>query len=440
MEKEQEKKDEEKNSNLPKIVSDNPLSKIINENKYKIADGGRRGLKILGATSLFVLGVGSAAIAPGIVGTSLLLGGIYAGVRAGANVIYKTEPSLMFVSKRGQDGERQIFQDTRIGLDSHMKDFDVYEKSSMMALQALIGFERYKQSLKGTPYTEKENGVKVYDQKYSTVTHKANFRNFDALIDLGLIESDKVADRQPVPKYRGFIGSVRKAVSNIGKSKDDLENSQENIPTKKTYLIFEKLGFGRFDELKKMGKAFISGDKKTLRSYETELKKVNFRLTDKPIDFEDIYLKINGARPYESQEEKRGLNRFKYIFLEEPVTRGDKVVINQGILVSKKIDIGKDSTGRPILIYGKRSFSERMRPILEQELEKKSIETGENSIEKNSVEQEKNKDKIAQKTDEFLENTGSKVDASVIDSINQVGASFKAQDNPEEKSIDDKEK
>ncbi len=433
MDKEQEKKYEETGSNLPQITTNNPLAKFIDKNKYKIADGRRRGLKILGATSLFVLGAGAATIAPGIVGTSLLIGSVYAGVRAGANVIYKTEPSLMFVSKRGQDGERQIFQDTRIGLDSHMRGFDVYEKSSMMALQALIGFERYKQGLEGSPYTEKENGVRVYNQKFSTVTHKANFRNFDALIDLGLIESDKVNDRQPVPKYRGFVGSVRKVVSNIGKTNDG-SDSPENVPGKKTYLVFEKLGFGRFDDLKKMGKAFISGDKETLHSYQTELKKVNFRLTDKHIDFEDIYLKINGARPYESPEEKRGLNRFKYIFLEKPVTKGDKVIFGQGILVSKKIDIGKDSTGRPILVYGKKSFSERMRPILEQELRKRGEETGEISV------TEKSQDRDVQRNEEFLENTGSRVDASVINSINNIGRSFKEQDSSEKTDIGKEER
>ena len=99
--------------------------------------------------------------------------------------------------------------------------------------------------------------------------------------------------------------------------------------------------------MKEIAKARLSGDKETLEKSAVTPKKVIFRLTDKPIDFEDMYLKINGARKYESRKEKTALRRFFGIFAEK-----------RGTLSKPGIDIKKDALGRNTLIYNaKNNFS-----------------------------------------------------------------------------------
>ena len=80
------------------------------------------------------------------------------------------------------------------------------------------------------------------------------------------------------------------------------------------------------------------------------LKKISFRFTDKPIDIEELYAKLNGDMECSSQEEKIAIRRFLPIL--------DK---KRGLFATKKIDIKKDRYGRLFIDYSPRkSFIERM--------------------------------------------------------------------------------
>ena len=119
---------------------------------------------------------------------------IGAGFRASSNILHKSEPSLMFVSKR-KNGEIQIFQDTRLNLAKNMRDYNATEKAGMMALQTLVGFSRYKENLKHSDYELGENGEKIYLQKISTVTHGINLKTLKMLEDLGYIKIDSMEEK-----------------------------------------------------------------------------------------------------------------------------------------------------------------------------------------------------------------------------------------------------
>lgn len=326
---------------LPIVVKDRSLTNILNVATKQGYDLGRKFLKILGAGAIGFVGLGVASIGNPIVTTAGIATSIYSIVRGAQNILYKTEPGLMFVTRASLYGERKILQDTRIGLASHMYGYNKYEKAGMMALQALIGSARFKENLKGTPYMQKEDGTRVYTQKYSTVTHTVNLRTFEALSDLGLIE----------------IESIDEKFKNTGKIAQKLKLQPKG---KKSFLIPEKIGFNNFKSLTELSRAAIKGDKEELEKNKVVMKKITFRLTDKPIDFEDMYLKLNNAKPYESEKEKEALKTFGLIFNKR-----------RGVLGKKNIDIGKDVLGRDVILYNRKeeNFSQRMEYCLEKGIE-----------------------------------------------------------------------
>lgn len=323
--------EEKKESNLPVVVND---KKLLIPSKYKIYDTFRRGAKIAGGTVGFLGGIVIASAIGGPIAGTLGTGvAVYSFTRAGVNVLNKTEPGLLFVSKKKfLKNESRINQSSRIDLTAKMRGYNQIEKAAMMTLQSLIGLSRYKENLEGSPYYQREDGTKVYTKMFTTVTHSINLKTFKKLEDLGIIEID--------PDYPDFKDTGKKSL-----------------------LIMEKIGFGRYKDISEVAKSLIKRDKESLEKSKKEMKEVRFRLTDKKIDFEDMYKKINGIIPYKSAEEKVALSRMGTIFRTK-----------NGILSTKDLDIEKDITGRTILRYGRRknNFGKRMeRKITEENFLKK---------------------------------------------------------------------
>lgn len=249
--------------------------------------------------------------------------------RAIQNAIYKIEPSLMFISKK-KDGERRICQDIRLNLASKMKGYTTIEKAGMMGLQTLVGFSRWKENLKGTDYEEGKNGEKIYCEKISTVTHGINLKTLKMIEDLGYIKIDSMDEKFKKNILDNVLNRDPKAVQ--------------------TLLIAEKIGFKNYEDLKKIAIATLKGDKKTLEGIKKTFQKVTFRLTDKEINFEELYEKSANISEVKDKKEQIALRRLSAIFDNK-----------QGILATKNIDIGKDSFGRDVIKYNtKESFGNRM--------------------------------------------------------------------------------
>lgn len=225
----------------------------------------------------------------------------------------------MFMTKSAI-GEKQIYQDVRLNLASKMQGYTAIEKAGMMGLQTLVGFSRYKENLKNSDYEIGENGEKIYCQKISTVTHGINLKTLQMIEKLGYIKIDSEEEefkQNPINKI-------------LGKSPKGMEK----------LLIMEKLGFRNYSDLKKIAIAGITGDKQTLNSMKKTFKKITFRLTDKPIDFEQLYTKTMNLDKIEDKNERIALKRLAAIFDNK-----------QGILATKNIGIEKDSFGRDIIKY-----------------------------------------------------------------------------------------
>lgn len=315
-------------------VSEKSLAKSSSKNLGVKYDNITRGLKVAGSVGMWIGGAFctfSPILPLQVAGWSLV---VAAGLGT-TNAIRKTEPSLMFMTSK-KKGVIEIQENMIRALTSNMKGYTAYEKGGMMVLQTLVGFSRWKENLKGSSFEVDENGNKIYDQKISTTTHGINVKTLSALEKLGYIKIDSIDD-----KTRGVIGSL------IGLPASN----------KKSLLIAEKIGFKNWPDLKKIFKAKISGDKETLDSMRKDMKQVNFRLTDKEINFEKLYNRCANLKEVTSKEEKLALMRLGIVF--------DNV---KGILANKNIDIEKDMFGRDIIKYGEKySFSDRISKEEEEE-------------------------------------------------------------------------
>lgn len=251
------------------------------------------------------------------------------------------------------DGEIQIFQDLRLNLASKMKGYNNIEKAGMMGLQTLVGFSRWKENLKGTDYEQGENGEKIYCQKISTHTYGINLKTLKMIEDLGYIKIDSVEDRL---------------------------NKKGDYQEEKKLLILEKLGFKNYGDLKKIAIATLKGDKKTLESMKKTFKKITFRLTDKEINFEELYRKSADIHSITEKNEQIALRRLSAIFDNK-----------QGILSTKNIDIAKDGFGRDVIKYNtKESFGDRIskKRDIEQNMEASTFHNNlTKDVNRNGIEQ-----------------------------------------------------
>lgn len=265
----------------------------------------------------------------------------------------------MFISQKQFDGSRAISQDA-LKIPSYLRDVSNIDKAAIMGLQTLVGFQRYKMSLResGQPQIESD-GKKVYDQKYSTVTHSVNLNNLEYLEKAGYIE---IISQEEEFKHNPF--------------------SLKKKPLR-SLLIPEKIGFSNTKGLKQIFDAVKTGNKEELENLKKNFKKVTFRLTDKDINFDEVYRKINGYSEFESKEEKDALRRFRPIFGESssklPGVLSSKMITDNGGKLTcgdrkRKIDIKVDKFGRPYLDYNaKESFGER----IERELQNSRISENE---------------------------------------------------------------
>lgn len=329
--------EKQKKSNALVEVRNNSLQEIKDRALPKVIDGVKRIGKIAGYSGVALAGLVAVSVGSLPVAAIGTVAGIRAGYGALLNTLYKTEPGLMFVSrKKPFQGEIQIFQASIVDAASKMRGYTNGEKGGMMALQTLVGFSRYKKNLQCCDYEVGTNGEKIYNQKISTVTHGINIKNFQMLETLGYIKIDSMDNRHS----QNMVGRI------LGRKPKE----------KQSLLILEKLGFKNYGDLREIARATITGDKETLVRMRKPTTRVTFRLTDKPIDFEELYSKFSNLEQVEDRNERVALRRLAGIFNHE-----------RGILTTKNLDIVKDRFGRDILKYNvKESFGMRMQKRLAQ--------------------------------------------------------------------------
>lgn len=311
-------------NNLPVETKEKGLL-TENPKAIKFADGLKRIGKVIGAGTLGFLGYGVAITAAStplaLLGGAAFLGGV---TRFAQNIYFKTEPNLLFGSKKVQD-EIGVFQDPlNMNLMTRMIGYQPLDRAAMMGIQTLVGLDRYKNILKDTPFEVDENGRKVYSQKFSTLTHSINLNDLKVFDALGYIKLDSM-ETNFEPKT----------------ADEKLRTMFAKDGVIKSYLLVEKLSFGNFKGAGNAIKAMFSKDEKFKEQNRRVMQKATFRLTDKPVDFEEI-------RGLAKKENREG------IIPPELDREARMLSAMPRIMRARKIALGKDSFGRTTLKYPSR--------------------------------------------------------------------------------------
>ena len=369
-------------SNLPVEVKNKGL--LGKPPVIKTIDAIRRAGKLLGATAVGITGLGVIALGSGPVvalGAAVSLGGI---ARLAQNAHMKTEPTLLFGTKRLNSGALGIFQDPlNMNLMTRMVGYNNNEKMNMMGVQTLVGLARCKSVLANSKYELDENGNKIYNQKFSTVTHGINLSSIEYLEKLGYIKLDSIeADFKP--------DSIDEWVTS--RKKDENGEIKSN-------LIVEQLGFGNLSGIKRIAKSAVTGEKdKNDKKYV--MKKATFRLTDKPIDFDELVKYATPSERAKLPKEQRAAAGWFGKMLKS--------------VEKKNVEIVKDATGRPILKYPSRMENLKLiKRNFQEKQEQKNFDKA--KMEKLSA----SKNVIEQQKEEFEAGLKEGVTQPVVPQVNQ---------------------
>lgn len=194
----------------------------------------------------------------------------------------------------------------------------------------MYGLQRFKQEFsdkdKKTQKT-KDGKNNVYGTIFSTKTHSINIDIFKALDELGYIQIESLKDKN------------------------------------ESYLILEKLGFRQIKEAKKAIKAKIF--RKKTKEYPKQMQEIKFKITDKPIDLNEIYIR------YKEDKKNEALRKLYTIIWA---------------LRNNAVDIKTDKLGIPIIDYeAEKSIQRRIESETEMKGEDKfKLQYHVDATEKNS--------------------------------------------------------
>lgn len=286
------------------------------------------------------------------------------------NIKNRKQKDIMFVtSKKLLGKETKICQDpTRLDLMSKIKHLNPADKAGVMMLQTLVGFSRYQQEFKNKKSKlvmneiDGKSGILAYPQVFSTTTHGLNIKNLQALESLGYI---KIIDDGKKDKRK--LSLSKKIYKRYVLSKaNDKEKVEKYFEEKRSLLILEKAGFGTLEKKDVKGNItdFFTGNIEGLEAKSKVMRTVRFQLTDKEIDFDDLYEKVNNPPENMSFKEQLALKRFRIIF--------DK---QRGILKTANIDVRRDKYGIHRIEYGTKGFVDRKREEEEKTDERDSFVT-----------------------------------------------------------------
>ena len=289
---------------LPIQLKQNQLAINKRETKRKI-----EGVKRIGKIVLS-LGVGfSGLVVSAIGGPVTTIAGLGVAVATISNaeidMLYKKiSKNSMFVQRRQANGEIKISQSIKdFKSFQKMKGFNSYEKGAMMGLELLVELQAIKQQFEDRGIEKTKDGEKnLYPQVFCTTTHGVNIDTIEALETLGYLQIER------------------------------------KEPKRKSKLFIEKLGFGEY-------KSAIESLKsnKEVQMYEIALK-----VTDKSIDFDEIYREYTQLKGNREKTEKNSAIKRVGIILEG--------------LRKQNIDIVKNDIGEIVIDYNaEESFAKRIK-------------------------------------------------------------------------------
>lgn len=241
----------DKTQNLPMLTNNKlPIEKKRKINRIK--EGMKRAGRIALDTGVSLAGITLSAIGGPITSTIGMATFVVSLTKAGKEIIYKKpNKDSMFVTRNNLKRETTLSQDvTSIKAFQKMKGLKSHEKAALMGIEMLVGIQNYKQQF-ADQNKNKENNT--YSHIFKTTTHGINIKTIEALEKLGYIDI------------------------------------VEKEPANKSLLLLEKLQFKQYKEIGQTLKAQLKFDKETLESQKKQMYALKFKLTDKPLDLEELY-------------------------------------------------------------------------------------------------------------------------------------------------------
>lgn len=380
---------------LPTVKKDN-LKMQINKKMPQIKENMSRITKILGMGTLSV-----ASLIGSVFNPLFVIPFAVTGANAIDNVIHRKQKDIMFITRKNiKNKSLEIYQDpTRIDLMNKIKELNPAEKAGVMVLQTLVGFQRYqkefsnnKEKLAMMPFKGRTD-IQTYPQIFSTHTHGLNIKVLQALEDLGYIniENDGKDERKKLTLskkiYKRYVLSRTNNIESIERYFDGRDRS---------FLTLEKLGFGSIQkgEVKENILDVMNGNIEKIEEKSKVMQTIKFQLTDKEINFDELYAMSNNSNEKLSRKEKSAIGRLGIVFNNK-----------KGILKTTNIDIEKDKDGIDRIKYKTRSFGDRKEE--ETKAQNKKNEFREMYRNKISLEQQvqdieiiKQKGEVAEKRDD----------------------------------------
>ncbi len=264
------------NNNLPVEVKKGFFN-LPHDKKEKL----KRTAKAVGYAGILATGLGMAFVGGAtIIGFSSIPALVAGTLGVAKNTLIRVDNDSLFGIRQGSKvahieqvsiGVKQLGLQRKINemfKNEKTPTIQKYKKGGLMALQTLMMLQREKEMLEKNPNTQKENGL--YLKKYQTVTHGINIDNMKLIEQMGYIkiESDSVK--------------------------------------KESYLIFERLGIGQRKDVRNIMKAIFTGNKEEKKSLKREMHTLDVKITDKPINIEELYEMYN--------KDKKTMKRFQAIF------------------------------------------------------------------------------------------------------------------------------
>ena len=318
--------------NLP-VVQKGRLAMLADNlrNSPKTADTLRRIGKIVGYGSL---GITSFAVGVGLSGITATIAGALSVIGAAGTVIHssgKVDKDMMFAIK----GNGEIGHTLRPDLIMRVSQLTKEEKTAYMGLQAITALSRVQRDLQGTSFTQDEKGNKIFDKKFTTRTHSDNKAVFEALRKVGYIVVDSVEPDTRMPNRWERKAGITEPVQ------------------KDSALLIEKMLIGNWKgigehvgnvvqngvrKIPLLGKRIVKQpkvyDKRAMENF-------SFRITDKPLNVEELYYNLNDKKFREENKEYKDLI----------LILGKFCPFNTKKHRSIKMDIKKDRFGREFLKF-----------------------------------------------------------------------------------------
>ena len=335
------------NENKLPIVVNNKLPIVKKRNQNRMKETIKRVGKITLSAGLALSGFAISTIGGPV--ATILGGGIYiiSATNAGKNIIFKKpNKDSMFVTSKNSKGETSLSQDsTDFRTMRKLRGLGLQEKGALMGLEMLVGMQNYKQQFsdqekRTEPAQNGENNV--YEPIFKTVTHGINIKTIEALEKMGYLEIEE----------------------------KNLKNQ--------SILFFEKMQFGQYKQATENLFAKLTSDKEKLKAVQKQMYEIKFKLTDKPLNLEEIYQS----------------------YLESKSTRGNAPLKRIGIIMealkNKNIDIEINDLGENVIkTNSKESFANRMQKQFESKNKSKIFKES-HQVQINQNEQTNNRENLIQ--------------------------------------------